>query len=131
MKLYDSASGVHTLTDTEKSELRKKVLTVVDYANFKYRNRPDYHKLKDDIPCGTYDAPLLDYFNSASVKTQLHIDASITNYQLCSNIDYTMLEEGTYQIYKDLIHTGKYKILKYSGDTDGVVPTYGTQQWIA
>ncbi len=25
---------------------------------------------------------------------------------------------------------GKYKILKYSGDTDGAVATYGTQQWI-
>ena len=25
---------------------------------------------------------------------------------------------------------GKYKILKFSGDTDGAVPTYGTQQWI-
>ena len=30
-----------------------------------------------------------------------------------------------------MVPTGKYKILKYSGDTDGVVPTYGTQQWIA
>jgi serine carboxypeptidase-like clade 1 len=25
---------------------------------------------------------------------------------------------------------GKYKILKFSGDTDGAVPTFGTQQWI-
>ncbi len=30
-----------------------------------------------------------------------------------------------------MIPTGKYKYLKYSGDADGVVPTYGTQQWIA
>jgi hypothetical protein len=25
---------------------------------------------------------------------------------------------------------GKYRMLKYSGDTDGAVPTFGTQQWI-
>jgi hypothetical protein len=118
---------LNELSDAEKRELRKKVITVVDYASFKYRNRPDYQKLKDDIPCGTYDTVLLDYFNSASVKTALHIDASVTDFELCSNIDYTMLEEGTIQIYTDMIPTGKYKILKYSGDADGVVPTYGTQ----
>jgi serine carboxypeptidase-like clade 1 len=26
---------------------------------------------------------------------------------------------------------GLYKILKFSGDTDGAVPTLGTQKWIA
>jgi carboxypeptidase C (cathepsin A) len=24
----------------------------------------------------------------------------------------------------------KYRVLKYSGDTDGAIPTYGTKQWI-
>ena len=42
-----------------------------------------------------------------------------------------MLIDATFSIYQDLTKTGKYRILKYSGDSDGVIPTYGTQQWIA
>jgi len=38
------------------------------------------------------------------------------------------LPEGSIWIYSLL--KGKYRILKYSGDTDGVVPTYGTRRWI-
>lgn len=129
LSLYSPNKNIFELTDEERKELRKRVITVVDYASFKYRNRPDYHKLRDDIPCGTYDTVLLDYFNSDSVKKALHIDASVTDFQLCSNIEYTMLPEGTFDIYQTLTADGnvKYKILKYSGDADGVVPTYGTQ----
>ena len=49
---------------------------------------------------------------------------------MCSNIDYTRGVEGSIDIYiafKDKA----YKILKYSGDTDGAVPTEGTKAWIA
>ena len=42
-----------------------------------------------------------------------------------------MQREATFSIYQDLTKAGKYRILKYSGDADGVIPTYGTQQWIA
>lgn len=38
---------------------------------------------------------------------------------------YTYQKEGSYYIYPLLIANG-YKILKYSGDTDAVVPTLGT-----
>lgn len=106
-------------------------MTIYQHANFLFRNRADYHKLKDTIPCGTYDAPLLAYFNKDTVKKSLNIDASITKFSLCSDIDYTMSKEATFSIYQALTATGKYKILKYSGDADGVIPTYGTQQWIA
>jgi len=40
------------------------------------------------------------------------------------DIDYTPLQNATYWIYPMLIN--RYKILKYSGDADGAVPTLGT-----
>jgi len=60
----------------------------------------------------------------------LRIDASVTKFILCSDIDYTKNRDGTFAIYQDLVKDGKYKILKYSGDSDGVVPTQGTMKWI-
>jgi carboxypeptidase C (cathepsin A) len=62
----------------------------------------------------------------------LKIDASVTKFVLCSDIDYTKNRDGTFAIYQDLTKAGngKYKILKYSGDSDGVVPTQGTMKWI-
>ena len=42
--------------------------------------------------------------------------------------NYEPQQEGSIDIYTQL--KGKYRMLKYSGDTDGAVPTFGTQQWI-
>jgi hypothetical protein len=129
--LYATEEGTfRTTTGQQKEELRSKVFTAYEYTNFLYRNKPDYHKLKADLPCGTYDAPLLDYYNKDTVKTALHIDPSVTKYALCSDIDYTMSKEATFSIYQSLTAANKYKILKYSGDSDGVIPAYGTQGWI-
>ncbi len=49
---------------------------------------------------------------------------------MCSeSINYTSFQNASQWIYAEL--KGKYKILKYSGDADGGVPTYGTQGWLA
>lgn len=45
------------------------------------------------------------------------------------NIEYTRDPNGSQWIYEAL--QGKYRMLHYSGDTDGAVPTLGTQNWIA
>jgi hypothetical protein len=44
-------------------------------------------------------------------------------------MNYAYQYEGSFWIYKVLKQYG-YKILFYSGDTDGAVPTYGTRRWI-
>lgn len=72
---------------------------------------------------------VVKYANRDDVRAALHIRDDVGLFEECWNtIDYTFTEEGSIWIYPMLRH--KYRILIYSGDTDGVVPTYGTRQWI-
>ena len=44
---------------------------------------------------------------------------------------YHVFREGSIWIYNMLLKYGnKYRLLHYSGDTDGAVATRGTRQWI-
>ena len=61
----------------------------------------------------------------------LHVPKTVTKWDLCldkGDLDYTKNRAGSIDIYTQL--RGKYRVLVYSGDTDGVVPTYGTKAWI-
>ena len=85
------------------------------------------------IPC-LWAQPMVDYFNNATVKTALHVLPEVAQWNVCSfhgvsKFNYTRNETGTAWIYDQLRGKG-YKMLFYSGDTDSIVPTYGTQQWI-
>ena len=71
---------------------------------------------------------LSHYLNREDVRKALNIPSKAPAWEQCSNVDYTMLEKASLWIYKEL--KNKYKILKYSGDTDGAVPTIGTERWI-
>ena len=71
---------------------------------------------------------LSHYLNREDVRKALNIPSKAPAWEQCSNIDYTMLQKASLWIYQEL--KNKYKILKYSGDTDGAVPTIGTERWI-
>ncbi|CAG9313335.1 unnamed protein product [Blepharisma stoltei] len=81
-------------------------------------------------PCaawvGTYT-----YLRNAQVLNALHINTTLSNpWSLCSTIDYQSdYLHGSIYTYPYIIRSG-IKILVYSGDTDGAVPTIGTRQWI-
>jgi len=63
------------------------------------------------------------------VRALLHIPDNVQAWDLCTNsIEYNEQQRGSQWVYEKL--KGQYRILKYSGDTDGAVPTYGTLQWI-
>ena len=53
---------------------------------------------------------------------------------MCNDIPYTILTEGSQWVYERLADptqtTAKYRILKFTGDIDGSVPTWGTLGWI-
>lgn len=98
------------------------------------KNRKLFNKeiLKETPPC-VFGGPIYDYFNSAEVKKALNIPSDLTQeWELCSDqtgfFQYRKLQIGSYWIWESL--KGKYRMLKYSGDTDGAVPLTGTMRWI-
>merc|ERR1719384_2420318 len=87
------------------------------------------HNLRELPPC-TYGSGLLDYLNLDVVRQALHVPNNVQAWDLCTTeIDYTTGEQGSQWIYEKL--QGKIRMLHYSGDTDGAVPTIGTENWIA
>jgi hypothetical protein len=86
----------------------------------------DHESNGDELILGS---PVSDYLNRADVRDALHVPVSAPAYEECSNtLDYKMQQEGSIWIYKVL--RNKIRILKYSGDTDGAVPTFDTKSWI-
>jgi len=72
----------------------------------------------------------MDYFDREDVREALHVSDLVGPWYLCTDgIDYTILPNGSQWVYENL--HGKYRMLHYSGDVDGAVPTIGTQGWIA
>ena len=72
-----------------------------------------------------------DYLNRADVREALHIPSKVQTWQACASGDfeYHLQKEGSVWIY-ELLKRNDIKILKFSGDTDGAVPTYGSERWI-
>lgn len=73
------------------------------------------------------------FFNNATTREALHIwpNASVwqnNSWYMCANINYNPGANASFWIYPYMIQKG-YKILVYSGDTDGAVPTDGTLLW--
>jgi serine carboxypeptidase-like clade 2 len=75
----------------------------------------------------------MKYLTDQAVLDALHISPDAEPYSFCANsppfnydIDY---EHGSYYTYPYLIRSG-IRILIYSGDVDGAVPTIGTRKWI-
>jgi carboxypeptidase C (cathepsin A) len=97
----------------------------------------EYTSWLNQMPMYQAAQPLLgtflsDYVNRADVRRALNIPDSIQAWSMCSNevsSNYHLQLEGSLFIYKILMQYD-YKILFFSGDTDGAVPTLGTRRWI-
>ena len=80
------------------------------------------------------DSPLLgdfvsDYMNMEETRKAFNIPSDAKVWEECSSeLQYHCQTEGSIWIYHIL--KGKYRMMFYSGDTDGAVPTYGSKEWI-
>lgn len=77
-------------------------------------------------------AYLSEYVNRPDVRQVLHIPDHVQAWSQCSDFVqslYHYQQEGSEWIYK-VMKMYNYKILFFSGDTDGAVPTLGSRRWI-
>lgn len=118
------------LYNSGETKSHKKFATAADYTPWtQWGKKSNPHGLTELPPC-TFGSALLDYMNSDAVRTAMHIPSYVQAWDLCTEeITYISEPEASQWIYEAL--AGKIKMLHYSGDTDGAVPTVGTQNWIA
>ena len=109
----------------------KKSFTAADYtpwASYRQRRAAKNGGVGEVPPC-VYGDPLLAWMNQADVRKAMHIPDSYPAWDMCSGtINYTPLQIGSQWIYESL--KGQYRMIHFSGDTDGAVPTDGTIAWI-
>jgi len=81
------------------------------------------------LPC-TFQTPMIDYMNIEDVRRALKVKDDLPAWNICSDtLKYGKADkEGSQWVYEKL--KGKYRILFYSGDTDGCVATQGSLNWI-
>jgi len=106
----------------------KKYFTAEDYTPWMRRTKFNQDKKLKEIPPCVWAKPFIAYLNDPKIRDQLHIDKSAPTWDICADVDYTTNRTGSIDIYTEL--KGLYRMLKYTGDADGSVPTYGTLQWI-
>ena len=77
---------------------------------------------------------MTDYFNRNDTRAALHIRSDVELFKVCvggdngQNANYTIDANGTQWVYEQI--KGQVRMLAYSGDQDGAVPTIGTINWI-
>ena len=82
------------------------------------------------VPESSYEL----YLNRPDVRKALNIPEYVQPFLDCNDEifrTYQVLREGSIWIYNVLLgYSPKYRMLHYSGDTDGAVATRGTRRWI-
>ena len=71
------------------------------------------------------------FLHEADVRTALNIPHNVQNFSECTGNpkwQYIVQPEASEWIYTVL--QNQYRMMHYSGDTDGAVPTFGTKGWI-
>lgn len=76
-----------------------------------------------------FGLPVPKYMDRDDVRKILHVTDKKGPFEACVRFNYKRLPQASIWAYPTLKEAG-YRILKYTGDTDGAVPTLGTLAWI-
>ncbi len=134
-ELYGSSSEIGLAKVGDEIKTYKKAATPRDYTPFLSLHPKGSEKHLQDLPPCTFGTPIIEYFNDNNVRNLLHIPQSVQAWDLCTSYPgWTYNQDnpnGSQWIYEYFIQQKEIRVLFYSGDTDGAVPTWGSQQWIA
>ena len=113
----------------------RKYYTQADYTPFLYHSDvQEARKMVEEIPPCVYGSYVVDYLNQYAVRDALHIPDTVQAWGYCTDNplwNYASGKKASYWIYEDMIKNHPdIKIMVYSGDTDGSVPTEGTLAWL-
>jgi serine carboxypeptidase-like clade 2 len=73
------------------------------------------------------------YLNTPSVRAALNVRADAPYWTDCTNrinYSYQDLLSSVIPVHQALIASGQLRILIFSGDVDGIVPTAGSRAWV-
>ena len=107
----------------------KKVFTAADYTPWARGGRLSNGGVGETPPC-VYGGPVVEYLNRADVRSDLHIPDEYPAWDMCNSdtFIYNILEIGSQWIWEAL--KGEVRMIHFSGDVDGAVPTDGTWRWV-
>lgn len=131
-----------TESDVREKLFGKVVVDGVEHEYNKFFSAADYTPwlkkfIGEDtdygIPGCIYALPAAEHLNTPEVRAQLNIKNSQV-WRMCSvdgksTFDYTMDAKASQWAYEALFQT-PIRMMHYTGDKDGSVPTIGTERWI-
>jgi len=91
----------------------------IEYISKEVKSPPKLHPVALPVP---------KYLDREDVRRVFNIEKK-EKFEACVRFNYKRLAKATLWAYPTIKEAG-YRILKYSGDTDGAVPTLGTEAWI-
>jgi carboxypeptidase C (cathepsin A) len=127
--IYDTC-GSDTLTYAEMMQLMSQRSILVENAHEKGPHPQLADALKpqgalNDYACGTSRAASA-WLGQATVRQALHVNADTIGMHY--NRGPASTSGDLRPLYRQLAQ--KYRIMIYSGDSDGCVPTWGTEEWV-
>lgn len=121
----DETNRVGTAMINGELKTYKRGMTAREYTPYLFKNT----KNLELIPPCVYGSGPTDFFNKQEVRDALHIETNQT-WELCTNrIDYDSGEIASFWTYP-ILKEHNIRMLHFSGNSDGAVPTQGTREWM-